>query len=151
MAPAVQAIPDPVIVELVQLGQRVAAIFGSPQDIEWAWADGKLYLLQSRPITSLFPLPQGMQSEPLKVMMAFSAIQGIIEPLTPLGQDTMKLVLSGGGRVFGYRCGHRAPADFLCRSRTLYINVTPVLRNAIGRKVLPNDRQRHRSGRGAGL
>ena len=134
---AVQAIPDPVIVELAHLGQRVAASFGSPQDIEWAWADGKLSLLQSRPITSLFPLPEGMQPEPLKVMMAFSAVQGIFEPLTPLGQDTMKLVLSGGGRVFGYDVDIERQETFYTAAERLYIDFSPVLGNAIGRKVLP--------------
>ena len=132
-----QSIPDPVIVELVHLGQRVAANFGAPQDIEWAWADGKLSLLRSRPITSLFPLPEGMQPEPFKVMMAFSAVQGIFEPLTPLGQDTMKLVLSGGGRVFGYDVDFERQETFYTAAERLYIDFSPVLGNAIGRKVLP--------------
>lgn len=35
------------------LGRRVAAYFGSPQDIEWAIGEGDLYLLQARPITTL--------------------------------------------------------------------------------------------------
>jgi rifampicin phosphotransferase len=48
-----QALPDAQIVELARLAQRVAEHFGSPQDIEWAWANRQLYLLQARPITSL--------------------------------------------------------------------------------------------------
>ncbi len=51
------AIHDSQIRSLTETGQRVAAMFGSPQDIEWAYARGDLYLLQSRPITSLFPVP----------------------------------------------------------------------------------------------
>ena len=39
---------------LVALGARVAETFGSPQDIEWAIDGGRCWLLQSRPITSLF-------------------------------------------------------------------------------------------------
>ncbi len=39
--------------ELAALGSRLAAHFGAPQDIEWAIAEGKIYLLQSRPITTL--------------------------------------------------------------------------------------------------
>ena len=38
-----QALPDSAIVELSALGRRVARLFGAPQDIEWAWADGKLF------------------------------------------------------------------------------------------------------------
>ena len=53
-----QALPDAAIVALTALGQRVSTLYANvPQDIEWAWADDTLYLLQARPITSLFPLP----------------------------------------------------------------------------------------------
>ncbi len=132
-----QAVPDNVILELTDLGQRVASLYDSPQDIEWAWADNTLYLVQSRPITSLFPLPAGMQPEPLKVMMAFSAVQGIFEPLTPLGQDTMKLVLTGGGRVLGYNTTIERQQIFYVAAERLYINFSPVLHNAVGRQILP--------------
>lgn len=39
--------------QLVKLGKELAKRFGAPQDIEWAIADGNIYLLQSRPITTL--------------------------------------------------------------------------------------------------
>jgi pyruvate,water dikinase len=39
--------------QLVALGSKLAAHFGPPQDIEWAIAEGKIYLLQSRPVTTL--------------------------------------------------------------------------------------------------
>lgn len=48
-----QALPDAQIIELATLGKRVADEFGAPQDIEWAWAGGKWFLLQARPITTL--------------------------------------------------------------------------------------------------
>jgi pyruvate,water dikinase len=48
-----QALPDSAIVELARLGRRVAQELGAPQDIEWAEVGGYLYLLQSRPITTL--------------------------------------------------------------------------------------------------
>jgi pyruvate,water dikinase len=41
------------LVELAALLHRVEAHYGYPQDIEWAFAAGRLYLLQSRPITRL--------------------------------------------------------------------------------------------------
>ncbi|MFQ5610503.1 MAG: PEP/pyruvate-binding domain-containing protein [Anaerolineae bacterium] len=41
------------LIQLVDLGNRVEAHFGCPQDIEWGIADGRLYLLQSRPITAM--------------------------------------------------------------------------------------------------
>jgi pyruvate,water dikinase len=37
---------------LAALGRRVAEFEGGPRDLEWAWADGQIWLLQSRPITA---------------------------------------------------------------------------------------------------
>lgn len=50
------AVPISVIKHLAGLGAQIAAHFGAPQDIEWAWANGETYLLQARPITAL-PAP----------------------------------------------------------------------------------------------
>lgn len=37
--------------ELANLAQKAEQVFGIPQDIEWAYADGKMWLVQARPIT----------------------------------------------------------------------------------------------------
>lgn len=50
------AIPIGVVKTLAKLGEKIAAHFGTPQDIEWAWARGRVFILQSRPITAL-PAP----------------------------------------------------------------------------------------------
>ena len=59
-----QALPDDQIVALAELSDRRRRLMGAPQDIEWAWAGGKLHLLQSRPITALYPLPPVGRSRP---------------------------------------------------------------------------------------
>jgi len=51
------ALVDEQIREVAGLVRRTASHFGRPQDIEWAYEQGRLYLLQSRPITSLASLP----------------------------------------------------------------------------------------------
>jgi len=51
------ALSDDEVVAIARLARRAEAFFGLPQDIEWAIADGSLYLLQSRPITSLANVP----------------------------------------------------------------------------------------------
>jgi pyruvate,water dikinase len=48
-----QVLPDDIIVKLAKLGQIVLEHYGKPQDIEWAVAGGEIYLLQSRPITTI--------------------------------------------------------------------------------------------------
>ena len=91
------ALPDAQIQALTALGKRVADLYGgAPQDIEWAWADDTLHLLQTRPITSLFPVPADMSADPLMVMLSFGAVQGMLEPLTPLGRDTLFQVFAAG-------------------------------------------------------
>jgi pyruvate,water dikinase len=48
----VRVLDDAEISQLAALGARLEAFFGAPQDVEWAIADKKLHLLQSRPITT---------------------------------------------------------------------------------------------------
>src|SRR5262249_39891169 len=96
-----QALPDGAIIELSALGQRVARLFGVPQDIEWAWAGDKLFLLQSRPITSLFPVPDGMAPQPLQVLVSFGAVQGMLDPMTPLGRDILLSVPASLAKLIG--------------------------------------------------
>ncbi len=50
-----QVLNESELEELRQLGERVEAHYGQPQDVEWAMADGSTYMLQSRPITTINP------------------------------------------------------------------------------------------------
>ena len=147
MAPSRRpALPDSAILELAELGTLISALFDFAQDIEWAYvpsqpgeaaSSGEFYILQSRPITTLFPIPAGMAPEPLKLMFGFHIIQGITEPLTPLGQDTMKLVLTGGGRIFKLDHTIETQTAFYVSAERLWINITSLLCSPIGHKVSP--------------
>ncbi len=131
-----QALPDEQILALALLGQRVAHLYGSPQDIEWAWAGETLYLLQSRPVTSLFPLPQGIPAESLKVLSSFGAMQGMFDPITPLGRSVLSLFLATVSNIFGYHVNADTQTVFFTAGERLWINITPVVQNTVGRKVL---------------
>jgi pyruvate,water dikinase len=111
-------------------------MYGSPQDIEWAVAEDKLYLLQSRPITSLFPTPQGMPPELLKVMFSFAAVQGMNDPITPLGGDALKLVFATGAGLFGIRADSENQTILYTAGERLWVNFTGLLRNSTGRGIL---------------
>src|SRR5262249_52092260 len=75
------------IAALVKLGARVEAHYGAPQDTEWALdEDGTPWLLQARPITTLFPLPP-YRGEGLRVYFSMSVAQGVLRPLTPMGMS----------------------------------------------------------------
>ncbi len=129
-----QALPDKHIIELAQIAQRVAEYFGSPQDIEWAWANGQLYLLQSRPITSLYPLPESTgPAEEVRLYINFNAIQGISEPLTPLGLDALRLLFGGILRILHI---HRPPRQLLPEAGgRLFLDFTDMVRDPRLQKV----------------
>jgi len=48
-----QKLTDAQVVELAKIGKKIEQHYGKPQDIEWAVTDGKLFIVQSRPITTL--------------------------------------------------------------------------------------------------
>ncbi len=48
-----RVLSDDEITSLVSLGERVEEHYGTPQDVEWAILDGDVYMLQSRPITTI--------------------------------------------------------------------------------------------------
>jgi len=59
------ALTDEQVVEISQMIERVEAVTAAPVDVEWAFrSDGELYLLQARPITTYFPLPDELLTEP---------------------------------------------------------------------------------------
>ena len=144
-----QAIPDEVILDLVKTGQEIDALYGFPQDIEWAYLPSStslgdslepgddLYILQSRPITSLFPIPDGMEPHPLQVLFSFGAVQGINGPMTPLGQDAIRFIFAGGASLFGFEVDHETQGIIKIAAERLWGNLTPVIRHPIGAKLAP--------------
>jgi pyruvate,water dikinase len=48
---AVPCLKEAQLAELAELGRKVEAFYGAPRDVEWAYADGRFWLLQARPIT----------------------------------------------------------------------------------------------------
>ncbi|MDD5369091.1 MAG: PEP/pyruvate-binding domain-containing protein, partial [Anaerolineaceae bacterium] len=135
-AQSVQALADDCILALAVLGRRVTDLYGYPQDIEWAWADGKLYLLQARPITSLFPTPQGMPAEPLNAMVSFGAVQGMLDPITPFGRDFIGLIFAVGAHLFGIPARLDNQTALKVAGERLWLNITTPIRNSVGRRIV---------------
>jgi phosphoenolpyruvate synthase/pyruvate phosphate dikinase len=87
--------------EVLALTDMLVAVeddFKKPIDIEWAFADGKLYLLQARPITAYFPLPQDLLTapgEPKRLYGDLTLVKwGMQEPLSVMGTDYLAIVNS---------------------------------------------------------
>ncbi|RKR86806.1 pyruvate,water dikinase [Micromonospora pisi] len=98
------ALTDAQAVRLVQLGRRIEAHFGSPQDIEWCLVDDGFQIVQSRPITTLFPIPETGDQEN-HVYLSVGHQQMMTDPMKPLGVSVWQLTAmapmhEAGGRLF---------------------------------------------------
>ncbi|OEF98857.1 phosphoenolpyruvate synthase [Vulcanibacillus modesticaldus] len=84
-----QALTDQQIIELAKIGKEIEKYYGKPQDIEWCLLDGKFYIVQSRPITSLYPVPE-VDDERLHVFFSFGHQQMMTEAIKPLGISVLR-------------------------------------------------------------
>ncbi len=98
------ALTDAQVVRLAQLGRRIEAHFGRPQDIEWCLVDDGFQIVQSRPITTLFPIPAAGDREN-HVYVSVGHQQMMTDPMKPLGLSLWQLtalrpMYEAGGRLF---------------------------------------------------
>src|SRR5829696_2166543 len=98
------ALTDAQVVRLAQLGRRIEAHFGHPQDIEWCLVDDDFQIVQSRPITTLFPIPAAGDREN-HVYVSVGHQQMMTDPMKPLGLSLFQLTAGrpmdeAGGRLF---------------------------------------------------
>jgi phosphohistidine swiveling domain-containing protein len=113
---------------LVGLGERVQTLFGTPQDIEWALVDGAFVLLQSRPITTLFPLPSPLPDDDrLHVYLSMGHMQAMPEALPPLVCDFWRDWVNSAMAAFGVATFVPTPA--VEAGSRIYIDVTPFVRS----------------------
>ena len=122
-----QALKDEQIVELARMGRRIEEHFGCPQDIEWCLADDAFYIVQSRPITTLYPVPEPNDGEN-HVYVSVGHQQMMTDPIKPLGMSIFRLT-SFGPR---FEAGGR-----------LFVDVTPILVSPDSRKTLLDTMGQH--------
>jgi len=125
---------------LATLGARIERHFGAPQDIEFAVdGDGRVWIVQSRPITTLFPLPAGLPDPDVDLRVYFSGnvFQGYFEPITPMGMEPFRTLGETVRKAFtaGRRDGGGHPPVVEAGMR-VYLDVTPILRDAVGRVAI---------------
>src|SRR5258706_8827313 len=129
-----QTLTNDQIHQLVHIGQEIQKEYNAPQDIEWAFADNKLYILQTRGITSLFPVPK-ISFDPLIVWMSFGAVQGLVGPITPLGRDTIRQVMAGGAGMLGVKTRPEAIDLFAIAGERVWRKFSDMIRHPIGSRV----------------
>jgi len=119
---------------LARLGRRVEALFGAPQDIEWALdADGSAWLTQSRPITTLYPLVPGRPG--LRLFLSANVAQGVFRPLTPAGLSATRHLASGVAGLLGVPVDdpEQGPPMVAEAGERVFVDLTDVLRSRVGR------------------
>ena len=129
------SLSGPQLQELTALGDGVQRLFGAPQDIEWAIeTGGKIWLTQSRPITTLYPLPEPAPDDDAagtgvaagtRVYLCGTLFQGLTRPITPLGLAVLEMMRNSKG-----------PWRYTNPGLRMYIDLTAVARSKSGRAYL---------------
>ena len=110
-----QALTDEQILQLERIGRKIEEHFGRPQDIEWCLVDDAFYIVQSRPITTLYPIPEASDQEN-HVYLSVAHQQMMTDPIRPLGLSFYLLTTpapmrQAGGRLFVDITRHLASPD----------------------------------------
>lgn len=113
-----QALTDSQILHLERVGRQLEAYFDCPQDIEWCLADDTFYIVQSRPITTLYPIPEADDQEN-HVYVSVGHQQMMTDAMKPLGLSFFLLTTNAPMRTAGGR---------------LFVDVTPMLASPDSRK-----------------
>lgn len=119
-AGAAPVLTDAEAVGLVALARRIEAHFGRPQDVEWCLVDGQAHVVQSRPITTLFPVPEVDDGEP-HVYVSVGHGQMMTDAMRPLGLSLWQMTAA----TTMYEAGSR-----------LFVDVAPGLASPVGRAGL---------------
>jgi phosphoenolpyruvate synthase/pyruvate phosphate dikinase len=98
------ALTDEQLIRLARTGRRIEAHFGHPQDIEWCLVGGEFHIVQSRPITTLFPIPESGDREN-HVYISVGHQQMMTDAMKPLGLSVWQLTTArpmaeAGSRLF---------------------------------------------------
>ncbi|NHA02277.1 phosphoenolpyruvate synthase [Mucilaginibacter sp. HC2] len=99
-----QALTDDQVLQLERIGRKIEDHFGSPQDIEWCLTGDIFCIVQSRPITTLYPVPETSDQEN-HVYISVGHQQMMTDPMKPLGLSLWQLragrpMFKAAGRLF---------------------------------------------------
>ncbi|WPU98727.1 phosphoenolpyruvate synthase [Mucilaginibacter sp. cycad4] len=122
-----QVLTDEQILQLEHIGRKIEVHFGSPQDIEWCLAGDTFYIVQSRPVTTLYPIPEANDQEN-HVYVSVGHQQMMTDAMKPLGLSLWQLTAA---RAM-YKAGGR-----------LFVDVMDSLASAAGRGALLNAMEQH--------
>jgi rifampicin phosphotransferase len=121
--------------ELYRTGRRVELSLGRPQDLEWAFdRQGKLWLLQARPVTTIFPVPSDARSDDLRVYLETGHMQGMRRPITPMGMSVLRSAADNWFEAFGFGT---SGGYVLAIAGRMFLDITAMIRDRRMRTSLP--------------
>ncbi|ASU85049.1 pyruvate, water dikinase [Nocardiopsis gilva YIM 90087] len=125
--------------ELREAGERLQEHFGSPQDVEFAFdGDGTLWLLQSRAVTTLFPLPDPTDQPQPRLYLEVGNIQGMLRPFTRMGVSAMMVMLAQWCRHYGIKIDpYSSSSPVVVIGGRLYMDLTDFMHSKLTRDDLP--------------
>jgi len=127
------ALSDKMILAVAELGKDIEEYYESPQDIEWCAIDGTLYVVQSRPITTLYPLVEAETWHKRHVYVSFGHMQNMMTPIKPLGQSFLRNFIFVGKDKGGFESNYMPSAG-----GRIYVDLTDVMVGfPITRKAIP--------------
>lgn len=121
--------------ELTEMIGRVETLFGAPVDVEWAFEQSTLWILQARPVTTCVPLPEQLQTAPgerrrLYVDVGLSSGFTIDAPVSPMGLGVARQWLGEALRMLFGRSWERFTRDdayLFCAGGRIYCDVSNML------------------------
>lgn len=124
---------------LAELGLRIERHYGCPQDIEWCLVGSALFIVQARPITNLYPLPEPAPRDAgLNVYVSFGHVQMMTDAMPPLARQVWQLLLPGGRPREPLAAGVPGESQFVTSAGSrIYLNLTPLLRHPLISRVIP--------------
>ncbi|MCY1078652.1 phosphoenolpyruvate synthase [Archangium lansingense] len=132
-----RALDDAALRELVAMGVRIEKHYGKPQDIEWCIEAGKLYVVQTRPITSLYPLPEpAPDDEGLHVYASFGHFQMMTDAMPPLAIQVWKLLLPFDRTPLATPDAPAESRAATIAGSRIYLDTTPMLRHPVLGRVI---------------
>ena len=121
---------------LCELGEKAEAHYGAPQDLEWALdRQRRPLLLQSRPITTLYPLQK--REGPITAYFSVNVAQGVFGPFTPLGIQAFRLLGTSVATLLGVPPADplQGPSPMYVAGERLWFDMSTPLRTNLGRTL----------------
>ncbi len=128
-----QKVSDKTAIRLIEFGNNISKLYDNdPQDVEWVVinlnSNPKIYIVQSRAITSLYPLPNHLLNKQGLMYISINAVQGVLDPFTNLGADVFSGFILHIGEAIMHRKISEKQTVIVSIGYRIWANVFPAIK-----------------------